>query len=250
MAATNPVVVQLMTAPGSGPVTAVAFVATLDDVGRFRGAHQVAAFTLLPISPVAQQHHLPGGGLSHNHYEYDDEGACGEGDYTSTRKRRPSRLEAPLCDRAHAGGGNERQPPGHSWNGTRGRAQSSQPHYNSVCRRRHYAAGSLKHARVYLLRAVRSHRADDHRCCADKHDANICTGARAQSSGTIGVTAYSDESAKQHTWQPSPGHHHAPRKVDSAKQSTTPVVHAPDVVVLFRFTGSENAACRGRLHGA
>ncbi len=44
MAATTPVVVQLRTAPGIGPVTAVAFVATLDDVGRFRSAHQVAAY--------------------------------------------------------------------------------------------------------------------------------------------------------------------------------------------------------------
>jgi transposase len=44
VAATTPVVVQLRTAPGIGPVTAVAFVATLDEVGRFRSAHQVAAY--------------------------------------------------------------------------------------------------------------------------------------------------------------------------------------------------------------
>jgi transposase len=44
VAATNPIVVQLRTAPGIGPVTAVAFVATLDDVGRFRSAHQVEAY--------------------------------------------------------------------------------------------------------------------------------------------------------------------------------------------------------------
>jgi transposase len=44
VAATNPVVVQLRTAPGIGPVTAVAFVATLDDVTRFRSAHQVEAY--------------------------------------------------------------------------------------------------------------------------------------------------------------------------------------------------------------
>ncbi len=43
-AASDPVVVQLMTAPGIGPVTAVAFVATLDDVTRFTSAHQVAAY--------------------------------------------------------------------------------------------------------------------------------------------------------------------------------------------------------------
>jgi len=44
IAVTDPVVVQLRTAPGIGPVTAVAFVATLDDVGRFRSAHQVEAY--------------------------------------------------------------------------------------------------------------------------------------------------------------------------------------------------------------
>lgn len=42
--ATEPVVARLMTAPTIGPVTAVAFVATLDDVGRFTSAHQVAAY--------------------------------------------------------------------------------------------------------------------------------------------------------------------------------------------------------------
>ncbi|MGH7427619.1 MAG: transposase [Gemmatimonadales bacterium] len=35
---------QLMTAPAIGPVTAVAFVATLDCVTRFTSAHQVAAY--------------------------------------------------------------------------------------------------------------------------------------------------------------------------------------------------------------
>jgi len=44
VAAGDPVVVQLMTTPGIGPVTAVAFVATLDDVTRFASAHQVAAY--------------------------------------------------------------------------------------------------------------------------------------------------------------------------------------------------------------
>ncbi len=33
-----------MTAPSIGPVTALAFVATLDDVTRFRSAHQVGAY--------------------------------------------------------------------------------------------------------------------------------------------------------------------------------------------------------------
>jgi transposase len=44
VAAGDPVVGQLMTAPGIGPVTAVAFVATLDDVTRFASAHQVEAY--------------------------------------------------------------------------------------------------------------------------------------------------------------------------------------------------------------
>jgi transposase len=44
LAAQDPRVRQLMSAPGIGPVTAVAFVATLDEVGRFRDAHQVAAY--------------------------------------------------------------------------------------------------------------------------------------------------------------------------------------------------------------
>ena len=35
---------RLMTMPEIGPVTAVAYVATLDDAGRFRGAHQVEAY--------------------------------------------------------------------------------------------------------------------------------------------------------------------------------------------------------------
>ena len=38
--ATNPVVQRLTTAPGVGPVIATAFVATLDEAGRFGGAHR------------------------------------------------------------------------------------------------------------------------------------------------------------------------------------------------------------------
>jgi transposase len=40
----NPVVRTLMTAPGVGPVTALAFVASLDDVSRFDSAHQVQSY--------------------------------------------------------------------------------------------------------------------------------------------------------------------------------------------------------------
>lgn len=43
-AAGDPLFARLRTAPGIGPVTAVAFVATLDDVGRFRTAHQVQGY--------------------------------------------------------------------------------------------------------------------------------------------------------------------------------------------------------------
>ncbi len=44
LAATDATVQRLTTAPGIGPVTATAFVATLDDVARFRDAHQVMAY--------------------------------------------------------------------------------------------------------------------------------------------------------------------------------------------------------------
>ena len=40
----DPVVARLTTAPGIGPVTATAFVATLDRADRFAGAHQVASY--------------------------------------------------------------------------------------------------------------------------------------------------------------------------------------------------------------
>lgn len=40
----NPVVRRLMTAPGVGPVTALAFVAALDEVTRFPTAHQVESY--------------------------------------------------------------------------------------------------------------------------------------------------------------------------------------------------------------
>ena len=44
LAAGDARVQRLATAPGVGPVTATAFVATLDDVGRFRDAHQVMSY--------------------------------------------------------------------------------------------------------------------------------------------------------------------------------------------------------------
>ncbi len=59
IAAADPLVERLRTAPGIGPVTAVAFVATLDDVTRFASAHHVAAYlglTPREYSSGEQQH--------------------------------------------------------------------------------------------------------------------------------------------------------------------------------------------------
>jgi len=59
VAAADPVVERLRTAPGIGPVTAVAFVATLDAVTRFVSAHHVAAYlglTPREYSSGEQQH--------------------------------------------------------------------------------------------------------------------------------------------------------------------------------------------------
>ena len=44
VAASDPIVARLATAPGVGPVTASAFVATIDDITRFRSAHQLEAY--------------------------------------------------------------------------------------------------------------------------------------------------------------------------------------------------------------
>ena len=59
VAAGDPVVARLRTVPGVGPVTAVAFVATLDVVTRFASAHHVAAYlglTPREYSSGEQQH--------------------------------------------------------------------------------------------------------------------------------------------------------------------------------------------------
>src|SRR5260370_27484054 len=59
VAAADPVVRRLQTAPGVGPVTAVAVVATLDDVTRVASAHHVAAYlglTPREYSSGEQQH--------------------------------------------------------------------------------------------------------------------------------------------------------------------------------------------------
>ena len=44
VAVTDPIVARLATAPGIGPVTASAFVATVDDITRFPSAHQLEAY--------------------------------------------------------------------------------------------------------------------------------------------------------------------------------------------------------------
>ena len=55
----DPIVARLMTVPGVGPVTAAAYVATLDRVDRFTGAHQVESYLgLVPSEDSsADRHH-------------------------------------------------------------------------------------------------------------------------------------------------------------------------------------------------
>ncbi len=60
-AAANPVVQRLTTAPGVGPLIATAFVATLDEAGRFGGAHQVESFLgLVPSEDSSADRHRRG----------------------------------------------------------------------------------------------------------------------------------------------------------------------------------------------
>lgn len=57
----TPAVGRLCTAPGVGPVTATSFVATLDQVERFRGAHQVQAYLgLVPRETSSGEHQHKG----------------------------------------------------------------------------------------------------------------------------------------------------------------------------------------------
>ena len=59
--ANDPVVQRLTTAPGVGPVTATAFVATLDEAGRFGGAHQVTSYLgLVPSEDSSADRHRRG----------------------------------------------------------------------------------------------------------------------------------------------------------------------------------------------
>ena len=60
-AAANPVVQRLTTAPGVGPLIATAFVATLDEAGRFGGAHQVESYLgLVPSEDSSADRHRRG----------------------------------------------------------------------------------------------------------------------------------------------------------------------------------------------
>ncbi len=61
LAAADPSVTRLMSVPGIGPVTATAFVATLDDVHRFRDAGQVTSFLgLVPREYSSGEHQHKG----------------------------------------------------------------------------------------------------------------------------------------------------------------------------------------------
>ncbi len=61
LAQNHPVVTRLRTMPSIGPVTAIAFVAALDDVTRFHSAHQVAAYLgVVPSEYSSGDHRLRG----------------------------------------------------------------------------------------------------------------------------------------------------------------------------------------------
>jgi transposase len=61
LAKDHPVVLRLRTMPGIGPVTAIAFVAALDDVTRFHSAHQGQAYLgLVPSEYSSGDHRLRG----------------------------------------------------------------------------------------------------------------------------------------------------------------------------------------------
>jgi transposase len=61
IAASDPVVTRLTTAPGIGPVIAAAYVATLDRVDRFEGPHQVESYLgLVPSEASSADYHRRG----------------------------------------------------------------------------------------------------------------------------------------------------------------------------------------------
>jgi transposase len=64
LAKDHPVVRQLTTMPGIGPITAIAFVAALDDVTRFHSAHQVQAYLGLVSSEYSSGDHRTRGRIT------------------------------------------------------------------------------------------------------------------------------------------------------------------------------------------
>jgi transposase len=61
LARLDPVVPRLQTVPGVGPITAIAFVAALDDISRFTSAHQVQAYLgLVPSEYSSGERQLRG----------------------------------------------------------------------------------------------------------------------------------------------------------------------------------------------
>jgi transposase len=61
LATSDPIVTRLMTAPGIGPVTAAAYVATLDRIDRFDGPHQVESYLgLVPSEASSADAHRRG----------------------------------------------------------------------------------------------------------------------------------------------------------------------------------------------
>ena len=64
LAKDHPVVRQLTTMPGVGPITAIAFVAALDDVTRFHSAHQVQAYLGLVPSEYSSGDHRARGRIT------------------------------------------------------------------------------------------------------------------------------------------------------------------------------------------
>ena len=58
----DPVIQRLCTVPGVGPITATAFVATVDDVNRFSGPHQLESYLgLVPSEKSSGERHHRGG---------------------------------------------------------------------------------------------------------------------------------------------------------------------------------------------
>jgi transposase len=93
-ATADPIARRLMTVPGVGPTTAVRFVAALDEIGRFRGAHAVESYLGL----------VPG---EHSSAERQRR--------TSITKAGPSALRWCLVEAAWAARRSRRKDPMHRW---------------------------------------------------------------------------------------------------------------------------------------